>query len=752
IRDFIKSLRNEVDILKKLHDFVVVNKINLAINDILNVKNKELSFTPQFIITFLEKYLKKIPYEKVLNPFGSFGSLILPISKQFNNKKIVSIIENIDYYNLAKYLDKENNIEFILGNESIVLDKIKEDFDLVIGQLDFNLKSTQRKFYKGNKAIHITDSLENIVLLKSLLKLKQDGIGIFIIASKFFSDRNKNRVISNLEKFDFYIETALEIPAGSFYPLSSISGFLVIIRKGTKIDDLFVGELNDNKKAQIKLLNNLVSRKKGKISQEGILVKFNNFISLSKIIQEINLSKLATRLGLKEVKLIDIINEINLANKNFPSGFEDNPNCIYLPIIRRYAIYTSIPSDDYIYNKNFIQLKLDPNKISSQHFKYILETEFGRKWIDNISESFSLRKIRKEKLLKSNFYIMKKERFAEIYSTINELGDLIEYLGELAFLLVIDPREEKEAKEILDYYRKLNTIEHWSDFLPFPIATILWNSLTTDKREEKVDRLIYFFEAFTQFNATIILSGLTNNEEYYKMESKNWFGGEGYHKDWYMNTNFGNWINLYAGLSSHLRKLLEDKESKEMCLNLFNGIDEEFLRMIANKEIINLLEVPRSIRNKLRHMGEKSQNFLINKLDELRNCLNELRKIIGNKYNHVKFVLPGKNEKKKGIIYHKVNYLIGVKTPFPTFEVQSSEVMDTEYIYMLPSNDTKPLFLLPFIYINSSPDLARSSCYFYNKLIDNKPIWNIYHQGEVIDEEISSEVLLNALKYLQPYD
>jgi hypothetical protein len=67
-------------------------------------------------------------------------------------------------------------------------------------------------------------------------------------------------------------------------------------------------------------------------------------------------------------------------------------------------------------------------------------------------------------------------------------------------------------------------------------------------------------------------------------------------------------------------------------------------------------------------------------------------------------------------MYHyKAQLLAGSRTPFRTVELELSEHMDDDYLYLIAAEETRPLRLLPLVKVMPSPATAENACYFYNR-------------------------------------
>lgn len=115
----------------------------------------------------------------------------------------------------------------------------------------------------------------------------------------------------------------------------------------------------------------------------------------------------------------------------------------------------------------------------------------------------------------------------------------------------------KELNMYLDSLTlKASPFLNWIDLLPYPLASILWIYKATDNIKEKIDHLLNFFEALSQFLVMLMLSPFVKDREFYIQEC-------GYIKapypNWLKKPTFSTWISIGSWLSKTIRRIQNDK-------------------------------------------------------------------------------------------------------------------------------------------------------------------------------------------------
>ena len=322
--------------------------------DLLRLANKKfgirggIDFVPEFVLNFIISYLKESIIEKILDPCVKIGSMIIPLTEKLKPKSSVGFISDKSKINVINLLQKDLDIQWELDNIKNILDG-KSKFDVIFSfpMWNFRYKTLEFNLDYGGQIL-ISDHEEKLQMLKSLILLKEGGTGFFILNKGFLSIKSKkNNVFANLKKFGIFIDTVLEIPSG-FFSSTNMSGYLIIFKK-EEPKNLFVGELSFETSSNDSLLKNLKLRKNGKIPQLGSLPDLKYFKSLSYLINENEINKMAKMSGMNPIPLTEMLIDINMGRSD--KDFENIPNSVYLPKIGFSDAITSLDMLKIKYSK-----------------------------------------------------------------------------------------------------------------------------------------------------------------------------------------------------------------------------------------------------------------------------------------------------------------------------------------------------------------------------------------------------------------
>ncbi|MFU2191995.1 UvrD-helicase domain-containing protein [Methanobacterium sp. MZD130B] len=263
-----------------------------------------------------------------------------------------------------------------------------------------------------------------------------------------------------------------------------------------------------------------------------------------------------------------------------------------------------------------------------------------------------------------------------------------------------------ESNEHVDEFE----IEQWIETLPFPLASILWASFSNFNYEHKVDYLLDFFEALSEFIFTFLLSGLASNKLIIQQEVSDIFKKEEEFKgDWLEKPSFGTWNVLGHNLARLVKNLLNDRYAKNQIIKSFGKAEPELLKSLSSIELQLILKKASNYRNDWKHStSHVSEEQYKDRFDILENLLSEVYSIIGDSFKKSDLVLPLENKTINGVNHCTVQRYMTSRAPFRQIEIESTSSMDNTKIYLANRNKKTHLEILPLII-----DIE-NSCYFYN--------------------------------------
>lgn len=687
------------------------------INDLF--EETKVTILPDFISSFVIDCIKDLNPENILSPWANNGFIMGSILKKLKNIKATCYVNN----------EMERNIFDTIYDDLTINWKYPKDiqdddlFDVIFGvpPIDPRKGSIKLKFH--DETLELSDKNSFIKFLKGTLKLKSSGLGFFILESDFLYSRDNNSVFSNLKKLNIFIDAVMDIPPEYF---DNKSDKILVVVKRIENSNLFIGRLSRDERSNNVMTENYKKRDTGKLPQFGALTTIESFYSFKSFTLNYENNEIGTSLGLKTVPFSKIVKEINISDET--DEFENAHNSVYLNISSISEVLTSLERVKKSEN-SFIQLVFDSKKVYAKYIAHFLNTDMGRRIKELLYLNEDDPTILKKILFNIEIYLPDLDKQIEIVrinSMINDISVRAEgYKQELW----------KTPNQAIEILKKVNGLdkeseyrfEMWIESLPFPVASILWESITASDYEHKVKYLLHFFEAFSEMNVVLMLSALISDKSFFDSEFSWCTRANPKFKSWYLNPTFGNWNFFGRCLAKNIRKLLRNRYNLHKCLELFGNPEKEFLERITSEELYEILDEVSRYRNSWEGHGPiVTPKEYENRSKILRTALSNLYQVISNIYENTLFVLPIESSYKDGIYYYTVKKFMGSRSSFKTLKLETTLPMDTEKIYLISNNQRSPLELIDLIIFDEK------ACYYYNEFDreKNKTQFISYHYKE----------------------
>ena len=398
----------------------------------------------------------------------------------------------------------------------------------------------------------------------------------------------------------------------------------------------------------------------------------------------------------------------------------------------------------------YLQIFLEPEIALADYVARFYDTQLGKKIRESVNAGSSTPQISKKLLLESDIYLPDIDTQIELVRVDSSITELTTRAQSYKVKLWNSPLELSQIQneiEDMDDGKSEEKFEQWIETLPYPLASILWCSITNPQFERKVKYLLHFFEAFSEFNMVLLLSGLSSDRKFFQSEVKRCFKDDPKFRNWYYRPTFGNWYKFGSCLSKTIRRLLEENKAK--CLELFDNPDPEFLLRIADKDLVTVFEEVARYRNQWEGHGPVvSEKEYQNRYKILRSVLSKVYEIISDVYEHSFLILPLQSSFQDGVHNYSIRRYMSTRAPFKPDNIETVKIMDKSKIYLAYDNQRKPVELLPFI-INQG-----EACYFYNgKDYDTGEARFVsYHYNKKPEIFIPMDKLNSLISLLEPLD
>jgi hypothetical protein len=744
------KFRNEL-VQSQYFPEIIKQKVDFSWKDIHPFVSKiEISdhTLPNFIVRFISNYVKDKKFDNILDPWSKYGVLLAAIAENNNNVNGLGIEIFNEAVDISMAISKDKPIEWVNGNSLIELGKMDSNFDAIISSPPFGLSRIRKDFKIGKDILEISDSENNIVLLEALAKLSESGEGVFVLPNRFVFDR-RNNVSRNLNKFNLFINSIIALPKKSLSPWTSIDLNIYFISR-VPTEKIFLSYL-DQDKNPIDLIDQIESHRNGKEIQSGFLIDLNEFTPYFALREQDEIKKEAQKTNAPLIGLSEISKTINIYRRGLGgTGFETVPNTVFLPRMGKRKARTQI-SDITRSPQHFYQIVLDDDKAMADYIAGFFNTPIGTRVRNSISYGGGgMPSISRESLQEALIILPNIEKQTRIVNAKNDLEDLKIMLENLEENLWSKPYKIQEFESQIAKLTSNESFENWMNSLPFPLASILHRYSISDQISEKVEHLFHFFEASSQFIATLLLSVFYSDTIIFNEYKSRWLEKHNGNMNTFSRADFGGWVVIGERLAKHIRKMLDNKEEMKEILDLFGTDNGDFIQAVASKGLFHVFRITNTYRNDWRgHGGISGEVENKRRLTLLETELRKFREEIKNCFEGFLLYLPQENRHQDGIYFYRVKSIMGSNPLFGTKNIETNSILDDGKLYFQDVEKRFPLKLIPFFIMMSEPQHEKNACYFYSKLEKGSAKWITYHYDQKPEMHMFPDDLGDFLEILR---
>ncbi len=678
------------------------------------------NIVPTGVAKFMAKLLKPASPQTILDPWAGVGLLTIPLNQYLRPGNCEALSPGTEDCEVFQMLEGSAGINIQCGDPLSLLAQSPNRYDAIVGHTPFGKWSREPLVVRvGAEDRSVNDDYGNLLILQSCLRITENGLGAFIVPNSFFfASRGKGKARPTLEELGFRVTAAIELPAGTFYPMTSLTTHIVVIQKSSDTR-LFTAKYVDDSKHQLELLKNLAARLEGKSPSLGRLVPATTFHGFSTVEFAEKLQEQSRRMGLQPYPISEVVLELNTppSFSDF-DGFPEKPNAVYLP---QMASTLATTSQELLPKrlKSYFQIVINPEVADAEFVAGLLNTPFGQLWRDVLRTGATIPRIGKKSLEEATFYLLPassrdiQRRVVDCHRVISGLKNK---LNEIETMLWTRPASIDKVLATLHMVNREDRFEDWIDTLPFPLASILWVCYTKDGSNwERYQRKIQFFEALSEFLSVLHLSAFASNPALWHPVKDKLREMLAKHSLSFEMATFGTWKTVVEVLSAETRRLL-DREV-EMCFELFRTRNRELIKAIASRRLVEVIQKANTLRNDYSgHTGAVGDTKAKKVNEEFDQFIEIVRETFGVCWENYELFLPGPCTVKSGIYYYKGSKVMGVRTPFRFETLELVEAMEDGHLHLKSPDEQRTLKLLPLVRIMPSPKTNENACYFYNRL------------------------------------
>lgn len=726
---------------------------------------------PQVLAAFLSA-VEGRSIKTLCDPFAGSGVLAACITEEVHVERALACLRNERVLGFARSLAPQ--IEWHVDDSLAFLGAVDAPLDMVVSVLPFGARTARKVNVEGpsGETLVVSRDLADALVVTAASRLSPDGLGLFVVAPSFFAPSKS--IVAEMPRLGLGVEAALEMPAGSFAPQTTIASYLIVMRCHP-VEEMFVGQISSDRQTNRQLFENLRHKTIGGAIELGRLVNPVAFKGLNGLKITERFRQAEERSGTPALPLRELAHAVKLGRPDERFRFPEKANSLLLPVIGVSDVVTSV-DDATLKLQNYAQVSIDPGRSDARFVARFLNSDLGRASREMCMSGTTIKKLNTSGIqdvmvlvpdLRSQTQILETEtRIETERNTLLVLeNDLASMRRELwanpSQLLEIDERVRAFSGQLASHAAPLaaSTLEQWFETLPFPLASILraWQATPPDEFKSRYEHLAHFFEAAAEFVSVLLLSAFSSNPELLKEHRPRLQAAWRMQNLSLERATFGTWKVALEYLAKQTRQMLSDSaESRALCAGLFEDQTLALPEMLADVRLSAAISKGNKMRNDwVGHGGIVGDAEARLRNERLLSEVQSLRDAMADGWSRVQLVQCVSCRPRGGVFENLVALLTGSNGEFLKDSRAMATWLDVERLYVIPEGSERALLLLPLLLIGPSPESARNACYFFNRVEKDGLRFVSYHfvdQPERTDRSPDTSQALGLLTELGPTD
>lgn len=723
----------------------------------LALRDRYGKFVPHGLVMFVARIAASNGSSAILNLWSGDGEVALALSKARPAALVTAIEPDPSAIEVGRHFDADNSVSWIHGRPNDIDDLgllAATEFDFMVLTPPFGLPKKRLKVGSSSgQRLEVFEEEGRLDLVAFEPRLSQTGSALLLTSTTILSSTVAEKYRQALAERGLWLQSAISLPAGTFAPYTSMPAVLAMLGRDEQ-NDVFMAELPETDEGQLRLIDAMSARRRGRTPEAGVLVAVGDLAPLSAVVARFDVEQGLKATGMDIVTLGDIAS-LSRADRNGDSySFQPADNSLYLPLAGFGAARLEPP--DKI-TPNWAQVALDPDVAVAPYVARWLSTALGKRSRESLAAGMTVQHLRMDSAEALPVALPPLEEQYRCLSLDAELVSVASDVQQMRDDLWVKPRRINEIDRKVRRLCPDDDMSNWIQTLPLPLSTVAQAYFAKRNDRVKVDSLFHFFEATAEFSATILLSALASDPGYLLQERDALLGTPEERRRYFEKASLGGWTTLALRLSKELRRQLSSGKAdagpgRDAVLRWFGGPSEGWIDMITDCELYGTLDDARKRRNDWKgHGGAAGDGVIRSQLAQLEELLALVRAKIADRWMDVRLVSPtGQMVFNEGVFESTVDVLMGATFPFRQDVVFTSDPLESNRLHLVHQNARSSMQLLPLVRMMPSPRTEANTCYFYNRVEGAEVRYVSYYYEEDPEtstsrHEVASGVVLDAL-------
>lgn len=694
---------------------------------------------------------------EILNLWSGDGEVALALSEARPSAHVTAIEPDASAIAVSQHFDAECAVSWIHGRPNDIDERgllSDTEFDFLVLTPPFGLPKKRLKVCSSSgRSVEVFEEEGRLDLAAFEQRLSKTGIALLLTSTTILSSKVAEKYRQALADKGLWLRSAISLPAGLFAPYTSMPAVLAVLGRDEQ-RDVFMAELSETDEGQLRLVDAMSARRRGRTPEAGVLVAVDELAPLSAVVARFDVEQGLKATGMNVVRLGDMASLHRADRTGDTYSFQPADNSLYLPLAG-FGPARVEPPDEV--TPNWAQVALDPEVAVASYVARWLSTALGKRSRESLAAGATVRHLGIDSAAALPVALPPLD---EQYRTLSLDAELVSVASDVQQMrddLWVKPRRINEIDQEVRRLRPEDDMSAWIQTLPLPLSTVARAYFAKRNDRVKVDSLFHFFEATAEFSATILLSALASDPGYLIQERDALLGSPEERRRYFEKASLGGWTTLALRLSKELRRQLSAGKAdagpgRDAVFRWFGGPSESWIDMITDCELYGTLDDARKRRNDWKgHGGAAGDGVIRSQLAQLEELLALVRAKIADRWMDVRLVSPtGQMVFNEGVFESTVDVLVGATFPFRQDVVFTSDPLESNRLHIVHQNARSSMQLLPLVRMMPSPRTEANTCYFYNRVEGAEVRYVSYYYEEDPEastsrHEVASGVVLDAL-------
>jgi hypothetical protein len=665
---------------------------------------------PMQLLEFVAELAHVLSPNSVLDPWVGAPMVLAAAHEASGSMRSCGLVRNERVWMAAQRIAP---LDWRLGDPLLLLrDLSREQFDLLIAEPPFGMRvpATPEPDDPTGRV-----DIADLVLWRVAPMVADHGAVLFHTSDDFFWAKPRRRLWPQFAERGLHPRAVISVDP-ALAPASSTSASLVLFARKAQ-DELFVGRLERSTSVPA-LVRNLIAGQTDDDPQLGVLTSADSFRGWRPLLLEQQLGRM---FGSAELRALADIGRIRGVQLRPDVPYDPPGNCVFVPTLGFGNVLTVPPDLEGRHGYRLLEVQLDPAVALAEYVAGLLSSPPGRQLREAVASGSAIPHLNASGAEVLRLPVPPISAQVETIRGAAHLTSMEATITRLRDELWRRPQDAPQVLGELEVSATVDPARRWLETLPYPLASVLQRYTALRGPKERLDALLYFFEAAAQFGCAVLLSVLRADPDLLASARSAIAGAAGVDRDLLDRADFGMWINLGRTLAKAIRRIKGLPELRQR-LGEAAGPATELMERLAGKRIWDVLDQARRIRNTRAHSGLIHPDEEEGWIGSLEVLLSAAEQALGSGFDDIDLARADQGRFDSGLHgYPRAQRLRGPSTVFVEFELRTRAPLESGHLVLVGRDVaiSSVLMLVPLVRVGGTTRANRNACYFFSSRLDD---------------------------------